>query len=79
MNVHRSSPRSLFERVLVACAQLVLFCLAMPAILLAVLAGGLVAVLAGLLSTVGLTQALGGTFTAAAGLAGALKTTPTGI
>lgn len=34
----------------------VLFCLAMPAILLAVLAGGLVAVLAGLLSTVGLTH-----------------------
>ena len=56
MNVHRSSPRSLFERVLVACAQLVLFCLAMPAILLAVLAGGLVAVLVGLLSTVGLTH-----------------------
>lgn len=30
-------------------------------------------------STLGLTQALGGTFTAAAGLAGTLKTTPTGI
>ncbi|MGL4187856.1 MAG: hypothetical protein ACRCTM_03120 [Sphaerotilus sulfidivorans] len=53
MKFHRSSHRSLSERVLVPCAQLVLFCLAMPAILLA---GGLVAVLAGLLSTVGLTH-----------------------
>ena len=56
MSSRPSSSRRLSERVLVPCAQLVLLGLAMPAVLLAVLAGGLAAVLAGLLSTVGLTH-----------------------